>query len=119
MDFIKHQAKHPEVMQKLYRQFGILNLFCPFRPNGCYMLNLAIYEERAVCRMLCELAKGESLVFMSDIKMDGKPVEKLTMEFAKRVPEVGVFEGTYFCPSEKENAELRESVGRRYLDWTD
>jgi hypothetical protein len=56
-DFIKHQAKYPEVMQKLYRQFGILNLFCPFRPNGSYMLNLAIYEERIVCRMLCELAR--------------------------------------------------------------
>ena len=71
-DFIKHQAKYPEVMQKLYKQFGILNLFCPFRPNGAYLLNLKIYEEKIVCRMLCDLAKNEGIANMTEIKMDGK-----------------------------------------------
>jgi hypothetical protein len=106
-------------MQRLYKQFGILNLFCPLRPNGSYLLNLAIFEERAVCRMLCELANKEGLAFMTDIKLGGKPVEKLTVDFVKRVPETGVFECTYCCPSEKESAEFREATGRKYLDWTD
>jgi hypothetical protein len=106
-------------MQKLYRQFGILNLFCPFRPNGSYMLNLTIYEERIVCKMLCELAIKEGLANMAEIKMNGKAVEKLTPEFVKRVPETGVFEGTYFCPPEKEILEYREAMGRKYLDWAD
>lgn len=117
-DFIKHQAS-PDVMQKLYKQFGILNLFCPFRPNGTYLLNLAIYEERLVCRMLCELANKEGLAFMTEIKLAGKPVDKLTVDFVKRVPEAGMFEAKYECPSEKESQEFREAMGRKYLDWTD
>ena len=44
-DFIKHFAKYPEVMQALYQQFGILNLFNPHRPNGSYLLDLSKYEE--------------------------------------------------------------------------
>lgn len=106
-------------MQKLYKQFGILNLFCPFRPNGSYMLNLSIYEERTVCRMLCELAKTEGLLNMTEIKMNQKPIEKLTLDFIRKVPETGIFEGTYFCIPDKENLDFRESMGRKYLDWTD
>ena len=41
------------------------------------MLNLSIYEERIVCKMLCELAKQEGLTNMTAIKIDGKAVEKL------------------------------------------
>jgi hypothetical protein len=116
-DFIKHQAKYPEVMQKLYKQFGILNLFCPFRPNGAYLLRLDIYEERMVCRMLCDLARTEGIANMTEIKIDGKAVEKLAPDFIKKIPEKGSFEGTYFCPPDKENSEFRESLGRKYLDW--
>jgi hypothetical protein len=118
-DYIKQQSKFPDVMPRLYKQFGILNLFCPFRPNGAYMLNLAIYEERTVCKMLCELAKQEGMANMQAIKLDGKPVEKLTPDFVRRVPETGIFEATYFCPPEKENADFREATGRKYLDWSD
>ena len=64
MDFIKHKAKFPEVMGALYKQFGILNLFCPFRPNGSYLLKLHIYEERIVAKMLCELTLKEGVNFM-------------------------------------------------------
>jgi len=56
---------------------------------------------------------------MVDIKMNGKAVEKLSPDFIKRIPEIGIFEGTYFCPPEKENLEFRESMGRKYLDWSD
>jgi hypothetical protein len=56
---------------------------------------------------------------MTEIKMGGKAVEKLTPEFIKRVPETGIFEGTYFCPPEKEILDFREALGRKYLDWAD
>ena len=58
-DFIKHRIKFPEAIVEIYKRFGILNLFNPFRPNGSYRLNLALYEERTVCKMLFELAKQE------------------------------------------------------------
>mmetsp|Transcript_10762 Transcript_10762/g.8034 ORF Transcript_10762/g.8034 Transcript_10762/m.8034 type:complete len:82 (-) Transcript_10762:192-437(-) len=58
-DFIKHKAKFPETIRDIYQRFGILNLFNPFRPNGSYRLDLSIYEERIVCKMLLELAKNE------------------------------------------------------------
>ena len=73
-DFIKHAVpKYPEVMQALYKQFGILNLFCPYRPNGTYILDFSKYEEKIVCKILCELAKKEGLATnMIDIKLNGK-----------------------------------------------
>lgn len=106
-------------MQKLYKQFGILNLFCPFRPNGAYLLKLQIYEEKIVCRMLCDMAKNEGIANMTEIKIDGKSVDKLPPEFMKKIPDQGIFEGTYFCPPEKENLDFREVLGRKYLDWAE
>jgi len=44
-DFIKHRVKFPEAIREIYKRFGILNLFNPFRPNGSYRLDLSIYEE--------------------------------------------------------------------------
>ena len=90
-------------MEALYKQFGILNLFCPFRPNGSYLLQLHVYEERIVTKMLCELCCKEGLNFMENIKLNGKPMEKMTKEFAKKPPERGTFEVTYACPPEKED----------------
>jgi hypothetical protein len=58
-DFIKHRVKFPEAIREIYKRFGILNLFNPFRPNGSYRLDLSLYEERVVCKMLFELAKQE------------------------------------------------------------
>ena len=43
-DFIKHRGKG--AMKEIYDCFGLANLFSPFRPNGNYLLNLAIYEEK-------------------------------------------------------------------------
>ena len=103
LDFIKHKFKYPGVMDSLYKQFGILNLFCPFRPNGSYMLRLGIYEERIVCKILCELCMKEGVSLMENIKINGKPMEKMTREFARKPPEVGTFEGTLAIPAEKED----------------
>jgi hypothetical protein len=58
-DFIKHRVKFPEAIRKIYKRFGILNLFNPNRPNGSYRLDLSLYEEKIVCKMLLELAKAE------------------------------------------------------------
>ena len=58
-DFIKHRVKFPEAIREIYKRFGILNLFNTLRPNGSYRLDLGIFEERNVCRMLLELAKQE------------------------------------------------------------
>lgn len=88
-DFIKHKAKYPEVMRILYKQFGILNLFSPFRPNGTYLLDLGIYEERIVTKILSELAVKEGLGNMSEMKYQGKPMEKLTGDFIRKMPEFG------------------------------
>jgi hypothetical protein len=58
-DFIKHRVKFPEAIREIYKRFGILNLFNPHRPNGSYRLDLSIFEEKIVCKMLLELAKWE------------------------------------------------------------
>ena len=107
-------------MQQLYKRFGILNLFCPFRPNGSYLLNLYIYEERIVCKLLCELAKAEGLATnMTNIKFNGKAMEAMTKEWCKKIPEEGVFECTYLCQPEKEDRATRIALGVKFLDWDD
>lgn len=58
-DFIKHRVKYPEAIRDIYRRFGIINLFNTYRPNGSYRLDLKVYEERIVCKILLELAKAE------------------------------------------------------------
>lgn len=60
-DFIKHRVKYPEAIREIYKRFGILNLFNPHRPNGSYRLDMGIYEEKIVCKMLLELAKAEGV----------------------------------------------------------
>ena len=94
-----------------------MNLFCPYRPNGSYMFNLAIFEEKIVCKMLCELAKTEGATNMTDILYLGKPMEKITSDFIRKVPDAGVFECTYYCDPAKENKVFRTSLGVKYLDW--
>jgi len=104
-------------MAQLYDCFGILNLFCPYRPNGSYLFKMDIYEERLVCKMLLELSKGEGWANMKDIKVNGKPLEAVNGEFLQALPTTGTFEGTYVCPPEKEKGELRNKLGVKYLDW--
>lgn len=116
-DFIKHRAKHPQVMKDVYSCFGLLNLFNPMRPNGSYLFNMTVYEERQVCKTLCELAKGEGWTNWQDVKIDGKPNDKITNDYLLNLPTTGTFEGTYICPVEKEKEDLRLKLGQKYLDW--
>lgn len=110
-DFIKHRVKFPEAIRAIYKRFGILNLFNPFRPNGSYRLDLSIYEEKIVCKMLLELAKVEGYTQMTNVSLDGKAVETVNKEFADKLGETGIFEGTYICQPANINEDLRERLG--------
>jgi len=118
-DFIKHRVKFPDAIRDIYRRFGILNLFNPFRPNGSYRLDLGLYEERTVCKILLELAKAEGYAQMTNVQLNGKGVEHVNKDFIDKLPESGVFEGTYICQQENVKAEIRAALGRKYLDWTE
>lgn len=98
--------KFPTAIRDVYQSFGILNLFCPFRPNGSYLLKLDIFEEKIVLKMLLDLCKAEGWTNMTEIKMNNKTIE-VNAEFASALPETGVFEGTYVCPPEKAKMDLR------------
>lgn len=104
-------------MRKIYESFGILNLFCPYRPNGSYMFRLDIYEEKLVLKMLGELCKAEGWGNMTEIKLNGKSIDSINSEFISGLPDTGVFEGTYVCPPEKVKMEVRTRIGVKYLDW--
>ena len=67
--------------------------------------------------MLCEIAMKEGASLMTNIKLNSKPMEKMTREFARKPPDVGTFELTYACPPEKEDQAFRISMGQKYLDW--
>jgi len=116
-DFIKHRIKHPSTIRDVYSSFGILNLFCPFRPNGSYLLKMNLFEERLVCKMLCELAKSEGWANFTLVKIDGKPKEGINAEYLSNLPVTGTFEATYICPLEKEKDDLRMKIGIKYLEW--
>ncbi len=96
-DFIKHRVKYPEAIREIYKRFGILNLFNPNRPNGSYRFTLDIYEERTVCKILLDLAKQEGLTQMTNVSLNGKAIEAVNSEFIAKLPDTGVFEGTYIC----------------------
>ena len=106
-------------MKELYPCFGILNLFCPYRPNGSYLFNLAIYEEKLVCKLILELCKTEGWANISGVKLNGKELskDKLNADLLTNLPAVGTFECTYNCPPEKTKDEFRGKLGVKYLDW--
>lgn len=139
-DFIKHFAKHPEVMQALYQQFGILNLFNPHRPNGSYLLDLSKYEEQIVGKMLGDLARQEGVLNMTEIKFtapgeacqpvvkegcdkpedndtDAVKKQKINDFIRNKLKKEGIFECTYVCAEDKIKEDLREQLGVKYLDW--
>ena len=67
--------------------------------------------------MLLELAKTEGYAQMANVSLDGKAVETINKEFADKLGEVGIFEGTYICQPTNVNEELRERLGQKYLDY--
>ena len=116
-DFIKHRVKYPDAIRDIYKRFGILNLFNTFRPNGSYRLDLSVYEERIVCKILLELAKVEGFAQMTNVHLDGKSQESINKEFIDKLGESGIFEGTYICLPANIKEEVREKLGQKYLDW--
>ena len=116
-DFIKKKMQSNEHLKQVYIRFGILNLFNVTRPNGSYRLDLAISEERQVCKLLLELAKAEGYSQMTAVTLSGKPVESVNKEFYDKLPTEGVFEGTYVCAEENVKGDVREALGKKYLDW--
>ncbi len=118
-DFIKHRVKFPEAIREIYKRFGILNLFNTLRPNGSYRLDLGIFEERNVCKMLLELSRQEGFAQMTNVHVEGKPIETVNKEFMDKLPEKGIFEGTYICQQQNIKEEVRENLGKKYLAWED
>ena len=117
-DFIKKKWKFPETSKQIYNRFGIYNLFNPHRWTGSYRLDLEIYEERQVCKILLELAKTEGLKFMTNVVLDGKTFTEIDKEFVDKLPEEGIFEGSYVTTEDSADIEAREKLGRKYFDWT-
>lgn len=111
VDFIKHNFKHKEVIMAMYEKFGILNMFSPYRPDGNYLLDLTKYEEKTVAKILCELCKAEGWAYMTEIKLQGKEVEKLTPEMVRNLGDSGSFECKYKCPEDKVKIDVREKLG--------
>lgn len=117
-DFIKKRWKYPETSKEIYNRFGIFNLFNPYKWTGSYRLDLSVFEERMVWKILLELAKTEGYKFMTNVVLDGKAYDEINKEFCDTLPEDGIFEGSYVAPEEAADKELRERVGRKYFDWT-
>jgi len=92
-------------------------MFSVFKPDGTYLLNLAIYEEKTVAKLLCELCKAEGWTLMTEIMLLGKKVEKLTPEIVKALPDAGMFECKYHCPEDKVKKDVRQKLGAKFLDW--
>lgn len=108
---VKHFAKSTEVSKMLYERIGIFNMFSLLRPNGDYELNLAIYEEKQVAKILCELSRAEGWGWMTEIKVAGSAVEKMSNDVMRGLPDSGKFCCKYECPEEKVKPEAREKLG--------
>ena len=117
LDMIKHVIKTPEESKKLYKQFGILNMFSLYRPNGDYLLDMSIYEEKIVAKMLCELAKSEGWSFMTGLKVGKQSIEKPSNDVIRQITDSGTFECSYNCPPEKVKMDVREKLGQKFLEW--
>ena len=100
-DFIKIRCKQPEVMKKIYNAFGILNLFSIQRLNGMYWLDLGLFEERIVAKILIELAKVEGFDKIINASLNGKAIPVFTKEIADKMNfNQGILEFMYLCSNE-------------------
>ena len=117
-DFIKKKWKFPETSKEIYHRFGIFNLFSPYKCTGSYRLDLSIYEERMVCKILMELAKAEGFQYMTNVILDGTPFEEIDKDFVDKLAETGILECSYVTPEEAADNECREKMGIKYLGWT-
>jgi len=67
--------------------------------------------------MLLELAKTEGVSQMTNVNLEGVPYEVINKEFIDKLPDKGIFEGTYICQQANINEEVRQKMGEKYLDW--
>ena len=74
-DFIKNKIWFTDAILRVYNSFGILNLFCPYRPYGKFGLNLSLYEEKIVCKILLGLAESEGMEKFCNITLNGKVIK--------------------------------------------
>jgi len=86
-DIVKKLLKSPTHMREIYRKIGTLNLFNSYRPNGMYILNCSIHEEKSVLQAIVEMARKEGPKFISDVKLDGKGID--SGEIVKTIPKQG------------------------------
>ena len=117
MILLNKKWKYPETSKAIYHRFGIINLFNPYKCTGSYRLDLQIYEERIICLILLELAKQEGFQYITNVVLDLVPVEEVDKEFIEKLPEQGIFEGSYVAPEEAADNEFRGKIGRKYLGW--
>ena len=54
---------------------------------------------------------------MTNVHLDGKPIDAINKEFIDKLPDKGVFEGTYICQQQNIKEEVRENLGKKYLEW--
>lgn len=93
-------------------------MFNPTRPDGEYLLDLAVYEEKMIAKLLCELARAEGFANMTNVKVPGiGVVEKMSQDIARTLPDSGNFECAYKVPEEKVKTEIREKMGIKYFEW--
>jgi len=52
------------------------------------------------------------------VTLHGKEVAAVNKEFIDKLPDQGLFEGTYVCAPENIKLEIREKLGCKYLDWS-
>ena len=88
-------------MKKIYNAFGILNLFSIQRLNGMYWLDLGLFEERIVAKILIELAKVEGFDKIINASLNGKAIPVFTKEIADKLNfNQGILEFMYLCSNE-------------------
>ncbi len=56
---------------------------------------MAVYEEKTVAKILCELAKSEGWNFMTGLKVAGQTIEKASNEVLRLITDIGTFECSY------------------------
>ena len=126
-DFVKTtlDSKDSETMKALYKRVGILNLFNPSHPDGSYLFNLKLHEERAMFTILGDLDKREGGKAITKVSHNKAAIDNVD-QFLKSLPKegtsaasdlLGVVELTYVCPEGAAKPPVRQTIGEKYLAW--
>eukprot|EP00753_Platysulcus_tardus_P011172 PLAT3273.4.p1 GENE.PLAT3273.4~~PLAT3273.4.p1 ORF type:complete len:991 (+),score=433.08 PLAT3273.4:1-2973(+) len=102
--------------QALRRRIGYLHLFNPMLPERSYKLDLSLYEEREVARVLVELACAEPGQNWRNELFDGRPFD-LTTAWVSKIPTAGVLELEYVAYKNGIRWDVRRRLARQLLGW--